>query len=170
MANSVIPRPFLKWAGGKTQLLDDLTAHLPRYFHAYHEPFIGGGALFFHLYRQGKIRQAFIADLNAELIDTYIAIRDHVEDVIQRLSEYPYDEKFYYELRAQDPWQMDRPERAARMIYLNKTGYNGLYPSQQTRQIQRALRPVRIPPILRPGESAGRLDSFARHGDHLRSV
>ncbi len=127
MANSVVPRPFLKWAGGKTQLLDDLTAYLPRYFLTYHEPFVGGGALFFYLYRERKIRRAFIADLNAELIDTYIAIRDYVEDVIELLSEYSYDEKFYYNLRAQDPWKMPLPARAARMIYLNKTGYNGLY-------------------------------------------
>ncbi|MBC7252161.1 MAG: Dam family site-specific DNA-(adenine-N6)-methyltransferase, partial [Anaerolineae bacterium] len=93
----------------------------------YHEPFVGGGALFFRLYRDGLIQRASISDLNAELIDTYIAIRDHVEEVIALLSSYPYQREFYYELRSRDPWKMDLPARAARMIYLNKTCYNGLY-------------------------------------------
>jgi len=68
-----------------------------------------------------------ISDINAELIDTYIAIRDCVLDVIRILSEFPYNRDFYYEIRAKDPWELSLPERAARMIYLNKTGYNGLY-------------------------------------------
>lgn len=127
MARLTVPRPFLKWAGGKTQLENELTKRVPRYFCDYHEPFLGGGALFFKLYREKRIRRAFISDLNAELIDTYLAIRDRVEDVIALLSSYPHDEEFYYDLRSRDPWEMDLPERAARMIYLNKTGYNGLY-------------------------------------------
>jgi len=126
MANNV-PRPFLKWAGGKTQLMDELTARMPVQFARYHEPFLGGGALFFGLYRAQKISQAFISDINAELIDAYIAIRDRVDDVIKFLLQYPHSEEFYYELRSRDPWKLDLPERAARMIYLNKTGYNGLY-------------------------------------------
>ena len=127
MTNLAVPRPFLKWAGGKTQLLADLTERVPQYFGTYHEPFVGGGALFFKLYRGKRIVDAFISDLNAELIDAYLAVRDHVEDVIGLLSGYPHDQEFYYNLRSQDPWKMDLPERAARMIYLNKTGYNGLY-------------------------------------------
>lgn len=127
MGNLAIPRPFLKWAGGKTQLANDLVEHLPRWFGGYHEPFLGGGALFFRLHRDRHVRHAFISDLNEELIDTYITIRDHVEEVIELLSGYPHDKVFYYDLRSQDPWEMDLPARAARMIYLNKTGYNGLY-------------------------------------------
>ncbi len=122
-----LPRPFLKWAGGKTQLLDELMARMPRDFRAYHEPFLGGGALFFALYRAQKLPRAFLSDSNAELIDAYIAIRDHVDQVIALLARYPHDEAFYYDLRAQDPWRLALPARAARMIYLNKTGYNGLY-------------------------------------------
>jgi len=127
MAYLSIPRPFLKWAGGKTQLVDALTARLPLNFYNYHEPFVGGGALFFKLYREGKIEKAFISDLNAELIDTYFAIRDHVDEVIKELSQYPHNTDFYYHLRSQNPWELTLPTRAARMIYLNKTGYNGLY-------------------------------------------
>ncbi len=127
MSNLPVPRPFLKWAGGKTQLADALLERMPLVFNVYHEPFVGSGALFFRLYRERKIRRAILSDLNAELIDTYRAIRDNVSDVIKLLSEFPHDREFYYAIREQDPWQLSLPERAARMIYLNKTGYNGLY-------------------------------------------
>lgn len=127
MSNLPVPRPFLKWAGGKTQLTDALLERMPLVFNVYHEPFVGSGALFFRLYREQKIRHAVLSDLNKELIDTYLAIRDRVSEVIRLLSEFPHDKEFYYALRRKDPWQLSLPERAARMIYLNKTGYNGLY-------------------------------------------
>lgn len=122
-----VPRPFLKWAGGKTQLADSLLERRPLHFETYHEPFVGSGAIFFRLYREGLIRRAVLADINAELIDTYRAVRDHVAEVIQILSELPHSKETYYAIRSQDPWRLSLPERAARMIYLNKTGYNGLY-------------------------------------------
>lgn len=127
MHDSLLPRPFLKWAGGKTQLTNALLERMPVHFNTYHEPFVGSGALFFRLYRERKIKHAILSDINSELIDTYLAIRDHVQKIIQLLSEFPHNEKFYYEIREQDPWKMSLAERAARMIYLNKTGYNGLY-------------------------------------------
>lgn len=127
MRNLPVPRPFLKWAGGKTQLADVLLERMPLVFNVYHEPFVGGGALFFRLYREQKIRYAVLSDINAELIDTYLAVRDHISEVVRLLSEFPYDEEFYYSIREKDPWRLSLPERAARMIYLNKTGYNGLY-------------------------------------------
>ena len=127
MADTTIPRPFLKWAGGKTQLVEELKARLPDEFNNYHEPFLGGGALFFKLFRENRIRQAYLSDLNSELIDTYLAIRDHVDEVIDELSRYPHETDFYYDLRLKDPDSMDLPLKAARMIYLNKTGFNGLY-------------------------------------------
>jgi len=85
------------------------------------------GAFFFKLYRDGRFDHARISDLNSELIDVYCAIRDRLEDVIKELSKYPHDEKFYYQLRTKNPFKLSLPARAARMIYLNKTGYNGLY-------------------------------------------
>lgn len=127
MNKVTFPRPFLKWAGGKTQLTDDLVARMPIEFGTYHEPFVGSSALFFRLYREGKIKFAILSDINAELIDTYKAIRDAVDEVIRLLLEFPHEEKFYYTIREKDPWSMSLTERAARMIYLNKTGYNGLY-------------------------------------------
>jgi DNA adenine methylase len=122
-----LPKPFLKWAGGKGQIIHELLVRIPKKFNTYHEPFLGGGALFFELYRQGRIRKAILSDLNRELIDTYIALRDSVEQVIALLCSYPYDRDFYYEIRDQDPWRLTLIQRAARMIYLNRTCYNGLY-------------------------------------------
>ncbi|GIU82508.1 MAG: site-specific DNA-methyltransferase (adenine-specific) [Pyrinomonadaceae bacterium] len=132
MGNLPVPRPFLKWAGGKTQLADALLERMPLAFNTYHEPFVGSGALFFRLYRERKIRtdlspSAILSDLNPELIDTYIAIRDSLKEVISILSEFPHSKEFYYSIREKNPWDLTLPERAARMIYLNKTGYNGLY-------------------------------------------
>lgn len=121
------PRPFLKWAGGKTQLADALLDRMPVIFNVYHEPFLGSGAVFFRLFRERRIQQAVLSDINSELIDTYIAIRDRVCEVISFLSEYPHSDEFYYKLRSMDPNVLGLSERAARMIYLNKTGYNGLY-------------------------------------------
>jgi len=124
----MLPKPFLKWPGGKQKIIDKLLAHVPKEFNAYHEPFLGGGALFFALYRQNKLhKKSILSDLNSELIDTYIAIRDNVEAVISLLSSYPYDKNFYYQIRDQNPWQLDNIHKAARMIYLNRTCYNGLY-------------------------------------------
>lgn len=127
MSRLKTPRPFLKWAGGKTQLVKQLLKRTPDSFKNYYEPFVGGGAFFFALYREGKISKATISDLNSELIKTYIAIRDQVEDVIKVLSDYPHDKKFFLDKRKELPENLDPPKLAARMIYLNKTCYNGLY-------------------------------------------
>ncbi|MDW8327445.1 MAG: DNA adenine methylase [Anaerolineales bacterium] len=134
MGDLPVPRPFLKWAGGKTQLTDALLERRPVRFNTYHEPFVGSGAIFFRLYRENQVRRAILSDINAELIDTYLAIRDHVAEVIRVLSEFPHSKEFYYEIRRKDPRELMLPERAARMIYLNKTGYNGLYRVNQQGQ------------------------------------
>ena len=122
-----MPRPFLKWAGGKSALLDVLLRAAPETFNTYYEPFLGGGALFFGLYRAGRLQRAVLSDINPELVDTYQALRADVEAVIRVLESYPYSKDFYYSLREVDPWSLPLAERAARMIYLNKTCYNGLY-------------------------------------------
>lgn len=82
---------------------------------------------FFALYRAGKIQNARLSDLNAELIDTYTAVRDSAETILDRLATFPHTENFFYKMRAKNPKRMILPNRAARMIYLNKTCYNGLY-------------------------------------------
>jgi DNA adenine methylase len=117
-------RPFLKWAGGKSQLLEQLRAHLPKSFNAYHEPFLGGAALFFAL---GNHRPALLSDINDELIVCYRAIRDDVEAVIERLGIHAYERDYFYQVRDLNPAELSIPERAARTIFLNKTAFNGLY-------------------------------------------
>lgn len=126
----VLPRPFLKWVGGKGQLLPELVKRVERAgeFGRYHEPFLGGGALFFELYRTGKLKQkAYLSDNNPRLIEAYVGVRDHADEVIRLLQRHKrrHSEKHYYAVRAHVPTTL--PERAARIIYLNKTCYNGLY-------------------------------------------
>ena len=120
-------KPFLKWAGGKTQLLPEVLKHVPQSFDTYYEPFIGGGALLFEM----QSKRAVIADVNAELINCYKVIRDNPDRLMELLDTFPIDEDFFYKMR-----QADRDEafvmasdywKAARIIYLNKTCFNGLY-------------------------------------------
>ena len=112
--SKTICKPFLKWAGGKTQLIPELSKYVPASFNKYIEPFIGGGAFFFHL----NPLKAIIADLNEELIITYKAVQQHVEEVINTLRTFKNEESFYYQLRATEPSTLISVERAARLIYL----------------------------------------------------
>lgn len=123
-----VARPFLKWAGGKAQLLSDLLARVPGEFTAYHEPFIGGGALFFALTAgERRGRGASLSDVNPNLIGAWRAIRDDVEGVIAALAPHVNTEEHFYAVRALDPAALSPAEGAARVIFLNKTGFNGLY-------------------------------------------
>jgi len=125
LEDNLAVRPILKWAGGKTQLLSQFQEYLPQphEYNAYHEPFFGGGALFFHI----QPRQAFLSDLNEELINVYKIVRDNVEELIMSLGKHKNEEEYYYLLRSKDPKKMSKLERASRFLFLNKTCYNGLY-------------------------------------------
>ena len=118
--------PFVKWAGGKRQLLPELIKRVPK-FTTYCEPFVGGGALFFYL----QPKKAIINDFNKDLINTYITIQNDVESLIQHLSTYKNDSESYYKIRELDRTplfhRMSATEKASRLIYLNKTCYNGLF-------------------------------------------
>lgn len=116
-------KPFLKWAGGKTQLLTELHKLIPLEYNKYIEPFIGGGAMFFSLNSEKSI----ISDSNEELINTYKQIRDNVENVIKILKTFENTESFYYDIRKKSTHLLDDDYRAARLIFLNKTCFNGLY-------------------------------------------
>lgn len=115
--------PFLKWAGGKRWLIPHAEAIFPTTYDRYIEPFLGGGAIFFHL-QPGK---AILTDLNSELIDTYRAIRDDWRLVRRYLATHQkhHSPSYYYEMRAAKPRSV--AARAARMLYLNRTCWNGLY-------------------------------------------
>ncbi|EDP75067.1 DNA adenine methylase [Hydrogenivirga sp. 128-5-R1-1] len=117
------PKPFVKWAGGKRQLLEVLLKNVPARFNTYIEPFVGGGALLFALLPD----RAIIGDANCELINAYSVIKDNVEELITSLERHRNDEDYYYEIRNLDPSTLSPVERASRFIYLNKTCYNGLY-------------------------------------------
>lgn len=116
-------KPFLKWAGGKRQLLDHLRARVPEGHGTYHEPFVGGGALFFDTAPE----RAILADWNPRLVRTYRSVRDNPEAVIARLATYPNEKEFFLRMREQDIDAGSDEDLAAWMIYLNKTGFNGLY-------------------------------------------
>ena len=125
MRTKELPRPVLKWAGGKAQLATLILDRLPQRIETYHEPFFGGGAVFFALARQKRFSRAILSDVNPELIDVYRAVRDDVDAVIKRLRKMHCDEEEFYRIREQRPTSL--AGRAARTIYLNKTGFNGLY-------------------------------------------
>jgi len=123
VANRNGARPFLKWAGGKSQLLPDLLRYAPGEYGRYYEPFLGGGALFFAL----QPARAVLSDSNAQLIGAYQAVRQDVEALIRRLRRFRATRDAYYSVRARDPADLSPMARAARFIYLNRTCYNGLY-------------------------------------------
>lgn len=119
--------PFLKWAGGKRQLLPEIKKHIPDNINTYYEPFVGAGAVFLDLQPQ----TAVINDINSELINCYKVIKDNPEKLILELSNFINSEEEFYKVRN---WDKEKGyekrsdiERAARTIYLNKTCFNGLY-------------------------------------------
>lgn len=128
MKNNKLVSPVLKWVGGKRQLLETFQPLLPNKITTYCEPFVGGGALLFHL--QPKI--AYINDINPELILVYTVIKENVEALIAELDKYENTAEFFYAVR---DWDRDRVrydaltdvQKAARVLYLNKTCFNGLY-------------------------------------------
>jgi DNA adenine methylase len=120
--------PFLKWAGGKSQLAPQLEAYFPGKINGYIEPFVGGGGMFFYLSNLGRIKgRVLLADINEELINVYTAVRDSVAELIDALSAHKarHCRDYYYQIRAED--YTPGVEGAARTVYLNKTGFNGLY-------------------------------------------
>ncbi|NLM24495.1 MAG: DNA adenine methylase [Firmicutes bacterium] len=128
MTKDPLVAPILKWVGGKRQLLQDISNHLPDQFSTYYEPFLGGGAVLFHLQPQ----KAVVNDVNEELINVYIVIRDHVHELIEDLKKHKNQADYFYKIRELDRdkqkyQQLSNIEKASRMIYLNKTCYNGLF-------------------------------------------
>ncbi|GAC1346423.1 MAG: DNA adenine methylase [Myxococcales bacterium] len=115
--------PFIKWVGGKTSLLPELLKHVPARVRRYHEPFVGGGALFFAT----APRRAILSDNNPELVHAYQQVRDDASAVLDELSRHVYERPHFEAVRALEPSRLRPAERAARFIYLNKTCFNGLW-------------------------------------------
>ena len=121
-----MPTPFLKWAGGKRQLLEQMSPHFPDGYDVYFEPFLGGGATFFYLLSP----KAILSDSNDELINVFQQVRDNPDDLMNALDRhYPHrnNREYFDRIRAEDPSKLSAAERAARATFLNKTCYNGLY-------------------------------------------
>lgn len=130
MKNKIKIPTFLKWAGGKRRILDDLVKLMPKNFDSYFEPFLGGGAVLFlikEIYRPKKI---IISDINKDLILTYIAVRDKPEELIKYLKYFKKNNssEFFYKIRSRfNSGNIRGIRRCAVFIYLNKTCFNGLY-------------------------------------------
>ncbi|OYD91039.1 modification methylase [Nostoc sp. 'Peltigera membranacea cyanobiont' 213] len=146
-----VPKPFLKWAGGKSQLIEQINNFFPNELFngsikRYIEPFIGGGAVFFYVAHKYDIQELFISDINAELVIAYKTIQYHVDDLIEILDKITtkylsFDEseksKYYYQTRTHfnsrkkslnlDNYHFEWLERTAQIIFLNKTCFNGLF-------------------------------------------
>ncbi|MGD9786519.1 MAG: Dam family site-specific DNA-(adenine-N6)-methyltransferase [Sulfuricellaceae bacterium] len=137
-------KPLLKWAGGKTQLLNELLAKTPKKFGRYIEPFFGGGALFFAL----KPRGAVVADSNPELVNLYRAVADDVEGVVESLASYQNTEEAFYAARGLDWTCLSPTEAAARTIFLNRTCFNGLYRVNRKGQFNVPFGRYKNPKIL----------------------
>jgi DNA adenine methylase len=108
-----LARPFLKWAGGKGQLVEAYSPYFPVGCRRYFEPFLGGGAVFFHL----RPPNAYLSDANEELIEVYEVVRDAVEELIRSLRRRRNERDYYYAVRALDPGTLAPIERASRFIY-----------------------------------------------------
>jgi len=126
----VSPKPFVKWAGGKRQLISVLSENLPKTMGTYFEPFLGGGALLFHILSEQHDQKCSISDLNSDLVLTYTTIRDKPEELISSLKthakNYQKDSKsYYYSIRESNP--RSAIEKTSRLLFLNRTCFNGLY-------------------------------------------
>lgn len=119
--------PIVKWVGGKRQLMFELLKNMPKSYNRYFEPFIGGGALFFEL----RPENAYISDMNEELINLYSIVRDNVYDLIADLNKHEVSKEYFLEIRNLDRTDeyknLSNVQRASRFIYLNRTCFNGLY-------------------------------------------
>ncbi|MDX1595885.1 MAG: DNA adenine methylase [Nitrosopumilaceae archaeon] len=124
------PKPFVKWAGGKRQLIPILKENLPNSFGTYFEPFLGGGALLFHILTERPEQKCSISDLNSDLVLAYVTIQRNVNELISSLKNhaknYHRDSKrYYYSVRDSRP--RSDVEKTSRLLFLNRTCFNGLY-------------------------------------------
>ena len=144
---------FVKWAGGKRQLLRQFGKFFPEKIESYVEPFLGSGAVFFHLQQKHKMKRVILTDLNEELVNCFVTVRDHVNALIPLLEKHREKhhtdaKKHYYETRAIDLKTLSPLERTARVIYLNKTCFNGLYRVNSKGQFNVPIGSYKTPKIV----------------------
>jgi DNA adenine methylase len=155
--------PLIKWVGGKSSILSLLKTYLPIKFDSYFEPFVGGGALFWNI----DSDQKFINDQNSELINFYQVVRDQPDVLLEHLKQHQFTSDYYYTLREWDrlpDWELKTPvEKASRFLYLNKTGYNGLYRVNSKNQNN-------VPWGKRTKLNLVDIPNLLRCSDHLKNV
>lgn len=127
---STEPKPFVKWAGGKRQLITEIDRHIPKEFGTYFEPFLGGGAVLFHLLGKNSGMKCKVSDLNSDLVLAYVTIRDKLDDLISSLENHSKNynknpDSYYYGIRESEP--KDQIDKVSRLLFLNRTCFNGLY-------------------------------------------
>jgi DNA adenine methylase len=120
---------FLKWAGGKLQLIEQFENLFPHKFRNYYEPFVGSGAVFFYIKSRLKPNKVILSDSNEELINCFVVVRDKPSELIELLFNHrkKHSKEYYYAVRSIESSRLDSVDKAARLIYLNKTCFNGLY-------------------------------------------
>jgi DNA adenine methylase len=143
---TVEARPFLKWAGGKGKLIQQYIPYFPQGFKTYYEPFLGGAAVFFYL----NPASAMLTDINPELVNTYRCVRDHVKELIALLEihQLKHCRDYYYQVRQSNC--LTDIEKAARLIYLNKTCFNGLYRENSKGEFNVPIGQYKNPKICNP--------------------
>jgi len=143
---SFTARPFIKWVGGKRSILPELTKRLPDNYDAYHEPFLGGGALYFSV----QPKEAFLSDVNFHLVLTFKTVRDDVEGLISELKEHvaQHNKKYFLKARKSLFKEKNATKIAGLFIYLNKTCFNGLYRVNASGGFNVPMGDYKIPAIL----------------------
>lgn len=147
------PAPILKWAGGKKQLLGEILPRLPEKMRTYYEPFVGGGAVFFALAAEGRFRRAVISDANPELTNLYTVVRDDLNALCEALEPHQAEaanDTWFYHVRSWNPEDLSPVERAARILFLNKTCFNGLYRVNRRGEFNVPFGKYKNPKVLDP--------------------
>ncbi len=143
---------FVKWAGGKKQLLGQFEKFFPKKMNRYLEPFVGGGAVAFYIIQKYKPKEVILSDTNEELINAYKVIKDKdkLEELIKLLRKYKkkHNKETYYKIRAEDPLLLSDVSKAGRFIYLNKTCFNGLYRVNSKGEFNVPIGSYKTPGIL----------------------
>jgi len=154
--------PILKWVGGKRQLIEELIRSVPDDFGTYHEFFFGGGALFFELCNSERIDRAYLSDLNPNLMNLYQIVKEKPYDLIEELRQKKYAnrKRAFYRIRDNEP--VDKVQRAARFVYLNKTSFNGLYRENSKGRFNVPFGKYRNPKILNEESILAASEAFSK--------
>ena len=153
-AGHSLATPVLKWAGGKRRLVEQYARHFKGAFKNYHEPFFGGGAVYFWLRGEGRLKgkACRLTDINPQLVNFYTVLQSRAEELFGhlRVHQERHEESYYYDIRKQQPEQLDEVERAARLLYLNRTCFNGLYRENSRGEFNVPMGRYKNPRIFHP--------------------